>query len=89
MLDLERSVPWTAFESSRPLPGMRGVGVDDLARAIIDGRPHRVAAEVAYHILDIALSVAEAARSRVHVEVASTCMRPAPLAFEAVMCPPP
>ena len=88
MLDLERNVPWTAFRSSRPIAGMRGIGVADLARAIVDGRPHRVAAEVAYHVLDIALSVAEAAESGVHVQVDSTCTRPAPLPLEVVGCPP-
>ena len=88
MLDLERNVPWTAFWSSRTIAGMRGIGVDDLARAIIDGRPHRVAAEVAYHVLDIALSVAEAAESGVHVQVDSTCTRPTPLPLEMVGCPP-
>ena len=88
MLDLERNVPWTAFRSSRPIAGMRGIGVADLARAIVDGQPHRVAAEVAYHVLDIALSVAEAAESGVHVQVDSTCTRPAPLPLEVVGCPP-
>ena len=89
MLDLERNVQWTAFRSSRPLAGMRGVGVHDLAQAIIDGRPHRVAAEVAYHVLDIALSIAEAAEAGVHVEVASTCTRPAPLQSDVVPIQPP
>ena len=81
MLDLERNVPWTAFRSSDPIVGLRGVGVDELARAIIEDRPHRVTAEVAYHVLDIALSIAEAAESGAHVYVESTCTRPAPLSL--------
>ncbi len=81
MLDLERNVPWTTFRSSEPIPGLRGIGVEDLARGIIDDRPHRVAAEVAYHVLDIALSIAEAAESGAHVDVESTCTRPAPLSL--------
>lgn len=81
MLDLERNVPWTAFRSSDPIVGLRGVGVDELARAIIEDRPHRVTAEVAYHVLDIALSIAEAAESGTHVYVESTCTRPAPLSL--------
>ena len=79
MLDLERNAPWTAFASSHPTDGARGVGVEDLARAIIDDRPHRASAEMAYHVLDVALSIAEAAESGVHVKVASTCSRPDPL----------
>ncbi len=88
MLDLERNVPWTAFRSSRPIAGMRGIGVADLARAIIADRPHRVAAEVAYHVLDIALCVAEAAESGTHVVIESTCTRPEPLQMQIMSCPP-
>ena len=87
MLDLERNVPWTAFGSSDPIPGLRGVGVGELARAIIEDRPHRVTAEVAYHVLDIALSIAEAAESGAHIDVESTCTRPASLSLEIKALP--
>ena len=79
MLDPERTVPWTSFPPSHPTDAMRGIGVDDLARAIIHNRPHRASAEMAYHVLDVASSIIEAAESGVHVEVGSTCLRPDPL----------
>ena len=89
MLDLEREVPWTAFRSTDPIVGLRGVGVEELAVAIIEDRPHRVTAEVAYHVLDIALSIAEAAESGAHVDVESTCTRPAPLPLTIKALPRP
>ena len=87
MSDLERNVPWTAFRSSDLIPGLRGVGVEELAQAIIEDRPHRVTAEIAYHVLDIALSIAEAAESGTHVDVESTCTRPTPLSLSIKALP--
>ena len=87
MLDLERNVPWTSFQSSAPITGHRGIGVEELARGIIEDRPHRVTAEVAYHVLDIALSIFDAARSGAHADVESTCTPPAPLPLQVTPLP--
>ena len=50
----------------------RGTGVVDLARAIRAGVPERANGEQAYHVLDIMVSIAEAADSGSFVDVAST-----------------
>ena len=50
----------------------RGVGVVDLARAIRTGERERASGELAYHVLDVMISIAEAAESHQAVELAST-----------------
>ena len=69
-----------------PVPGefgysgnSRGVGVADMAAAIRDGRPHRANGEMAYHVVDIVNAIHEASAEGRHVELVSTCARPAPL----------
>lgn len=57
-------------------PG-RGTGVLELARAIRADRPERASGALAYHVLDIMLSLGEAASTRSAVEVAST-IEPSP-----------
>lgn len=60
----------------------RGMGVLDLARSIRAGVPERARGEFAYHVLDVMVSIAEAAQTRAIVEVASTTQRPEPLPVE-------
>ena len=57
----------------------RGIGVADLAYALRSGRPHRANGELAYHVLDIMHATYDASREGRHVELASSCERPAPL----------
>lgn len=57
----------------------RGAGVSELAYAVESGRPHRAAAELAYHVLDVMCALQESARLGAHVAVSSRCQRPAPL----------
>jgi predicted dehydrogenase len=57
----------------------RGLGVADMASAIRSGRPHRANGEMAYHVLDLMHAVHDASQEGRHIEVASTCARPAPL----------
>jgi predicted dehydrogenase len=57
----------------------RGLGVADLAQGLISGRPHRASGELAYHVLDIMHAFHDASREGRHIELASTCERPAPL----------
>ncbi|MET9088352.1 Gfo/Idh/MocA family oxidoreductase [Streptomyces sp. NPDC004237] len=57
----------------------RGVGLADLAEALADGRPHRASAELAAHVLDIMLTLLDAADQGRALPVTSTCERPAPL----------
>ncbi len=57
----------------------RGIGPADMACALSSGRPHRAAGELAFHVLDIMQAFHEASDSDAHVELESTCTRPAPL----------
>ena len=57
----------------------RGLGVADLARAIRERRPHRANGELAYHVLEIMHAAHDASREGRHIELTSTCERPAPL----------
>jgi predicted dehydrogenase len=57
----------------------RGIGVADMAYAIRDGRPHRASGELAYHVLDLMHAFHDSAREGRHIELQSTCERPAPL----------
>jgi len=57
----------------------RGVGVADLAAALRSGRPHRASGEMAFHVVDVVNAIHEASSENRHVELQSTCDRPAPL----------
>ena len=57
----------------------RGVAVADMAAAIRSGRPHRASGEMAYHVVDIVHALHEASDQGRHIELESTCDRPAPL----------
>ncbi len=57
----------------------RGIGVADMAYAIKTGRPHRASGELAYHVLDIMQSILASSEQGQHIELSSTCNRPAPL----------
>jgi len=61
----------------------RSLGVADMARAIQDGRPLRASGELSYHVLDLMHAIHEASDEGRHIEIASTCERPAPLGFFA------
>jgi predicted dehydrogenase len=57
----------------------RGLGVADMAYALRSGRPHRANGDLAYHVLDVMHAFHDASADNRHVEVASTCQRPAAL----------
>lgn len=57
----------------------RGLGVADMASAIMSGRAHRANGELAYHVLDVMQTTLDSAAAGKALEVASTCARPAPL----------
>ena len=54
----------------------RGMGVLDLARSIRAAAPERASGALAYHVLDVMISISEAAASGARVEVQSTVERP-------------
>ena len=71
-----------AWQEKPLLPGptqnSRGLGVADLAEAILSNRPHRANGEMAYHVLDIMHAILESAASGSAITLTSTCSQPAP-----------
>jgi predicted dehydrogenase len=57
----------------------RGLGVADMASALAKGRPHRANGELAYHVLDVMHAFHDSSSSGKHLDLASTCQRPAAL----------
>jgi predicted dehydrogenase len=55
----------------------RGIGVADMAYALKTGRKHRASGELAYHVLDLMHAFIESSGQGRHVNVESTCERPA------------
>jgi len=61
------------------LENTRSIGVADMACALQSGRPHRASGELAYHVLDLMHAFHDASDQGRHVEMESTCTRPASL----------
>jgi predicted dehydrogenase len=57
----------------------RGIGVADMANALRAGRPNRASGELAYHVLDTMHAFEDASVKGKHIELKSTCARPAAL----------
>ena len=57
----------------------RGIGLADMAHALVSGRNHRASGEMAFHVLDIMESIIESASSGQRIYLASPSVRPAPL----------
>src|SRR5690606_26029692 len=70
-----REMPYTHHYTA---PG-RSIGVADMARALRENDSSRANGELAYHVLDLMHAFHDAAREGRHIEVESTCRRPAPL----------
>ena len=70
---------WSTIPHTHSIEVRRGVGVADLAYGLAYGRPHRVSGELAYHVLDVMCSFEEASHSGKHINIESSCARPAAL----------
>jgi predicted dehydrogenase len=57
----------------------RAIGLADMAQAIRSGRLHRASGELAYHVLDAMHAFLDASNQGRHIELTSTCQRPAAL----------
>ncbi|MBI2502374.1 MAG: Gfo/Idh/MocA family oxidoreductase [Candidatus Latescibacteria bacterium] len=57
----------------------RSIGVADMAYAQRSGRPHRASPELVYHVLDLMHAFHDSSAQGKHVDLESTCKRPAPL----------
>lgn len=55
----------------------RGIGLADMAHALVGGRGHRASGDLAFHVLDIMESIYEAAQSGQRTNLNSTTIRPA------------
>ena len=73
-----RDVP-LAYDHTDNGRNCRGLGVAELAEAVRDGRAPRASGAIGRHVLDVMQSIAESASLARHVEVESTCERPAPM----------
>ena len=60
-----KTVPY----QSRGRQETRGIGIEDLARALAEERPHRASAELALHVLETAEAAIESAENRRFVEL--------------------
>jgi predicted dehydrogenase len=60
----------------------RGIGVEDMAKAMRSGGQHRANGNLAYHVLDIMHAIHEASEQGRHIELSSTCERPEALPRE-------
>ena len=57
----------------------RGLGLAEMARAIVDQRPHRANGDVALHVLAVMAGILKAATAGKRATISPTCARPAPL----------
>jgi predicted dehydrogenase len=57
----------------------RGIGVADMANAIIEQRPHRASGELTLHVLELMHAIHTAATERRHIQTVNPCERPAAL----------
>jgi predicted dehydrogenase len=71
---------WTEITHTHAHPdNSRGLGLADMAAAILDDRAHRANGDMAFHVLDLMHSFHEAADAGKHMDIASSCRRPAAL----------
>lgn len=68
---------------------LRGIGVVDAVRAIRSGSRPRASGELAYHVLDVLLSILESHESGRHVTISSGVERPPLLPLDADLVAPP
>jgi predicted dehydrogenase len=73
-----RAETWSEIPLLKDFPdNSRGLGITDMAEAIAEGRPHRAAGELAYHVLEVMHGIHDASASGVYYQVKSTCTQPA------------
>ncbi|MFA6816057.1 MAG: Gfo/Idh/MocA family oxidoreductase [Lentisphaeria bacterium] len=58
---------------------MRSIGLADLARSLSSSTPARCSGKLAYHVLDVMLSLLDSGKKHKFIKIESTCDRPAAL----------
>jgi len=76
LMDKEwREIPLTHGNAEQS----RGIGLGDMVRAIQQDRPHRASLDLATHVVDLMESLVRASDEGRHLDVTTSCERPAPL----------
>jgi predicted dehydrogenase len=65
-----------AFSHAYPT-NSRGIGVADMACAILGNRPHRCSGELAHHVLEVMHAFHTSSQQGTRIDLTSTCTRPA------------
>lgn len=63
----------------------RGLGVADMARAIVTGTPHRASGDLANHVLDIMHGFHDASNSGKHYDLVTACKKPEALSMNEML----
>lgn len=61
---------------------MWGIGVADMAHALVSGRPHRASGDQGYHVLELMQAFLETSRDGQYAHIASTINQPQPLPLD-------
>lgn len=62
-----------------PRGNMRGLGVSDMAQALLDGRESRLSSEISLHVVEALNAFEQSAKTNMVYEMKTTCERPAPM----------
>ncbi len=73
--------PWETIVG-QPEVYARGIGLVEMAQALLGGAAPRASGELAFHVLDTLLSVLDSVESEGSIAIQSTCGRPEPLVTE-------
>lgn len=83
--DPEEAKPRVLPNTSPIADGNRGIGPAEMADAIMNRRPNRANAEMAFHVLDVIEQMMVSSREQKLIPLASTCERPAPFPTEDIL----
>ena len=79
-------IEWQEMPLTHPYTtNSRGLGTADMAYGLRANLPYRANGKLTYHILDTMQSIMEASTEGRHIELTSTCERPAPLPPEKTL----
>jgi predicted dehydrogenase len=70
---------WSEIPLTHSAEVGRGIGVADMACALVHDRPHRASGELAYHVLDVMCAFEDASQTGRHINIESECVQPAGL----------
>jgi predicted dehydrogenase len=70
---------WEAMPFVHADKWKRGIGVADMAYAILESRPHRASGELAFHVLEVMTALETAMHRGAYVQIERQPMQPAPM----------